>query len=172
MIVTIKSITTEHGDYGEYRKVTGIDDKGKEVTKNVGDRFQDKWDLLQEGATLDFKMTQKDKKWYIADIIPITESLPSPTKSTILPEHQAEIDKAIGEATVIKKLPEIPGQEIGMTVKEIGDMIRTEKLVALFGLEATVELVKWYRGRILATTRIPYDGSKLPDFKKKETKTE
>ena len=61
---------------------------------------------------------------------------------------------------------EIPGQQIGMTVKEIGDMIRQSKLKEIFGVEATIELVKWYRGQILGTTQIKFDGAKLPSFLK------
>ena len=66
------------------------------------------------------------------------------------------------------ELPPISGQQTGMTTKELGDMIRAGKLKELFGLEASVELVKWYRSQILATTRITFDGAKLPVFATKK----
>jgi hypothetical protein len=64
--------------------------------------------------------------------------------------------------------PPIPGQQIGMTVKEIGDMIRANQLTKIFGHPADFNLVKWYRGQILGTTRIEFDGTKLPQFEGKE----
>ncbi len=56
-------------------------------------------------------------------------------------------------------------QAVGMTTKELGDMIRAGKLVEVFGSEVGSGLVVWYRGQILGTTRIEFDGAKLPKFK-------
>ena len=44
------------------------------------------------------------------------------------------------------------GQEIGMTTKEIGDMIRANKLSVIFGEETSKKLVEWYKNRIKSTT--------------------
>lgn len=115
MIVTITKVEQLTGDYGEYRKVTGIDGKGKEVTKNVSNRFEDKWDILRENRAVDFKMTQKDNKWYVADIKQL--ELPPSTEPEILSEHQDVIDRAI-------KPQEVSGQERGMWWKELGEMLR------------------------------------------------
>ncbi len=105
MIITIKSVTEESGDYGDYRKVIGVDGDGKEITKNVGDRWKDKWGLLQENATVNFKMIQKNNKWVINDIIPVGDELPPSTKPYV---------------TETKAAP----QEIGMWWKEMGEMLR------------------------------------------------
>ena len=59
-------------------------------------------------------------------------------------------------------------QAVGMCTKEMGDMIRAKYLKPLFGDEAYLELIKWYRGQILSITRIPYDGTKLPKFDTKK----
>jgi len=59
-------------------------------------------------------------------------------------------------------------QAVGMCTKEMGDMIRAKYLKPLFGDEAYLELIKWYRGQILSITRIPYDGTKLPKFDAKK----
>ena len=71
MILTIKSATLEAGDYGDYIKAIGVDGNGKEVTKNIGEKFKDKWDLLQENATVNIKMVQRQNKWYVDGIEPI-----------------------------------------------------------------------------------------------------
>ena len=67
--------------------------------------------------------------------------------------------------------PEPAPQAVGMTTKEIGDMIRAGKLKEIFGFEIAVDLIKWYRGQILATTRINFDGEKLPQFTTHQSST-
>jgi hypothetical protein len=47
-----------------------------------------------------------------------------------------------------------PGQEVGMTTKEIGDMIRANKLSIIFGEDLAKKLVEWYKKRIETTTGI------------------
>ncbi len=63
---------------------------------------------------------------------------------------------------VTSKPTEIPGAQIGMTVKEVGDMIRADKLWVIFGEDAAKNLTVWYRGQILGTARINFDGKDLP----------
>ena len=104
----------------------------------------------------------KDNKWQITDIVPVGNQLPAPVKTpqTPLPkETQDQINKDV-------PLPPPAPQAVGMMTKEIGDMIRADMLSKIFGAEASVELVKWYRSQTLGITRIPYDGTKLPKFKK------
>lgn len=73
------------------------------------------------------------------------------------------------EEPVENKPKEIPGQQIGMTVKLIGDLIVAGKLSELFGKEAGWELIKWFRSEVLGTTKVPFDGAKLPQPKKEPT---
>ena len=47
-------------------------------------------------------------------------------------------------------------------LKEVGDMIRSEKLLEVFGTIAANNLLVWYRGQILGTARINFDGKDLP----------
>ena len=109
MIITIKSAEKTEGDYGDFIKVQGFDGKGKEVFKNVSEKFQDKWDLLKGGATLEFKMVNKDNKWHIADILPVTT--PPPESPPIV------------ESDMPKYKPS--GEERGMWFKELGEMLRS-----------------------------------------------
>lgn len=151
MIITITEVTQAFTTQGaEYLKVKGISDN-KETTKAVFDNLKTKWELLQPNATLEFVMVKEGQFWNVADIKPV--ALPPPPKPTMLGQDQAEKPS---------------GQEIGMTTKELGDMIRAKYLIPIFGNEVGTELIKWYRGRILSTTRIPYDRAKLPDLKRKE----
>ena len=69
--------------------------------------------------------------------------------------------------------PEKPApQELGMWWKEVGEIIRQDPefklLIKIFGKENAKSVVKEYRGRLLSTLKIPYDGSKLPLWKEKE----
>lgn len=162
MIVTISQISQEFTKNGaEYRKITGATGDGKETTKSIFDNLQDKWGLLKEGATLNFKMVKKGQFWNVEDINPVELPPPQPHDG-VLPEHQDEIDKARTSVT-----PPAP-QAVGMMTKETGDMIRAGMLESVFGKETAVELTKWYRGQALGITRIPYNGKDLP----KEAKSE
>ena len=74
-----------------------------------------------------------------------------------------------GSPELVPQPPSAPlGPEIGMTVKEIGDMIRAGQITKLFGAKIGAELITWYRGRIISTTRIEFDGKDLPSIKPKE----
>jgi len=109
MIVTITEVSTEFTKNGaEYRKVKGITSDGKETTKSVFDSLEDKWNLLQENRTLEFKVEKKGQFWNVVDILEV--EVPPPTKATILPEHQKEIDKAVAGSK-----PPPSGQEAGKT---------------------------------------------------------
>ena len=115
MILTIKSATLEAGDYGDYMKVTGVDGNGKEVAKNIGEKFKDKWDLLQENATVNIKMVQRDRKWYVDSIEPIKIEI----DETKITEQQAAVAAKV-EPPVTKP---IAPQELGMWWKELGNRI-------------------------------------------------
>lgn len=63
MILNIKHTEVTNGDYGEYLKVTGMDTKGTEKYVNVGKKFDDKWHIIEKGATINFHNKQVDGKW-------------------------------------------------------------------------------------------------------------
>jgi len=97
MIITITKVEQAFASNGaEYQRVTGISE-GKEVTKSVFDKLKDKWSLLKENSTLDFKMVKKGQFWNVEDINPIELPKPQPSDK-ILPEHQKVIEQAKAEA--------------------------------------------------------------------------
>jgi len=115
MILTIKTVEEIDGDYGRYLKVSGVDGKGKENTKNVGEKFEDKWGLLKENATVEFKMIQKDSKWYIDDIMPIKESLEEKQETRKEPARKPQTDSRSAEI------------ERNMFWKEMGEWLRLKE---------------------------------------------
>jgi hypothetical protein len=94
------------------------------------------------------------------------------------PEDTPRITSIVGVATEpetktdkppYKPKPEYRGrddepapQAVGMTVKQVYEMIRDKTLEPIFGREAAGELVQWYRSQILGTTRISFNGADLP----------
>ena len=121
MIITLTKVEQSFTkDGAESRKVTGVTGDGRETTKLVYDRLANKWPLLQENATLDFKMVKKGTFWNIADINPLEPPEAEP-HDKILPEHQKVIEEA--RAEVSGKHPAPPGQQVGMWWKELGTRI-------------------------------------------------
>ena len=123
MIVTITHVEqafTKNGD--EYVKVMGITGDGRETTKSVFNQLKDKWGMLQENATLDFKMVKKGQFWNIEDINLPQVSAPAekPTLTAETPD-QAEIDASAGKPPAKAPAP----QELGMWWKELGEMLRS-----------------------------------------------
>ncbi len=53
-------------------------------------------------------------------------------------------------------------QAVGMLTKEIGDMIRAEKLSVVFGPIIANKLTEWYRSQALGISRVSWDGKDLP----------
>ena len=135
MRITISSVEHITGDYGEYIKVTGIDDKGKEVFKNASEKFRDKWDLLKEGNSVDFKMVQRNNKWQVGDItLAEAQQAPSSTRPT--------------------SKQTISGEERGMWWKEIGELIRSDKLEEVFGEKDAPFIRKAYKLQAIASLGI------------------
>lgn len=58
------------------------------------------------------------------------------------------------------------GQREGMCWKEIGELFRTGKIVTLFGKENAMTITKEYRTYLLGVLKLPFDGDKLPQWKK------
>ena len=54
------------------------------------------------------------------------------------------------------------GAARGMSVKELGDMMRAGLLSKIFGETIARALTVWYRGEILGITKVSFDGKDLP----------
>jgi len=134
-----------------YLKVTVDGDDGKEHSYNIFD--QALWNLFGANMAVKVTLEKKGQYWNVTGAQSAGDALPSAT----VPPPDSTPPKA--------HTPEPNPQAVGMVIKEIGEMQRAGKLSEIFGVEIAIELVKWYRGEVLAITRIPFDGAKLPQFK-------
>jgi hypothetical protein len=90
MIATVLRVEqefTRNGD--EYKKVTIQKEDGQETTKSVFNQLEDKWGLLECGATLNFQMEKKGQYWNVVDISKAERSAPPPETSQ-KPSQQRE----------------------------------------------------------------------------------
>lgn len=172
--------TVEDDEYQgkAHKKVTLEDGQVLKVKYGREGALRAKWDLLQEGVAIKFTMQEYTnpngvKFPFVADIATVEGELPEAKEpAPLLEEHQKVIDEAgIDKAhelcqEALRAKPEPAPQAVGMITKEIGDMIRSKYLKPLFGDEAYIELIKWYRGQVLGITRIDFEGAKLPTLKK------
>ncbi len=94
MIATVVSVREDFTSKGaEFKKVEVVDGQGKTTTKNIFDNLSEKWGLLEDGKTLDFKMEKKGQFWNVVDItVPTLKEAQSDQE--MLPEHKEAVRKA------------------------------------------------------------------------------
>lgn len=101
MIITITKIEQEFTKNGaEYRKITGVTDKGQQTTKSVFNNLEAKWEYLQENATVELKLEQKGQFWNVIDILPVLTpepTTPIPQEGQIDEPTDEELDKVIAQ---------------------------------------------------------------------------
>ncbi len=146
-----------------YGDLTFTDKEGKEY--KVGNkRISYFRDVIISGAAVQLNFSTYKGREYVYSAELVKDGLPAPT----IPETGKTVAQI--KAEEIHKETVIPGQQIGMTVKAILDLIVAGKLAFVFGDEIAAKLAEWVRGQILATTRVTYDGSQLPTLYKKDRK--
>ena len=175
IVGVVTGIKDDSYDGKDFKVVTLGTGQVLKVKHGRDDFLKNKWGLLQVGAGIKFIMkdfTTKDqvKIPFVSDIETVASALPdSGGAATILPEHQAEIDKALNEP---KELPPPAPQAVGMITNNLTTLMlegmkqgsTSTFLKPLFGIEASIELAKWYRSQVLGITRIKFEGKDLPDF--------
>ncbi len=166
MIVTIISSEIKQGAKGDYLSVKYLDHKdNSEHGKAVFSTLKEKWGMVINGCILELK---QDATYKIIDILPPPET-PPPTKPQPMPQPVQLNSSPVKPPDHTETPPTQPiGAEIGMTIKELGDLLRANLLYKVFGDEAGTNLLKWYQGRILGTTKVAFDSAKLPPIKVKE----
>ncbi len=158
--------TREENQYGDLIFFDGDGNQHK-----IGNKRPQLFENIIEGRAVElYYAVYMDKKYICGAKLVEGELKPPQSDQNVLPEHQRVIDASKPDEP---PAPPPAPQAVGMMTKEVGDMIRTKYLKPLFGDEAYIELIKWYRGQVLAITRISFDGAKLPTFgKPKEPETE
>ena len=123
------------------------DDKGREfVCFNQG-----AFNEMPVGTGVVVEITERDGQTSTIDLIKEAEKPEAPTSTQV---EKPKTDK-FGE-----------GQREGMWWKELGEIIRADQMVKMFGKENAIAIIKAYRAELLGATRIPFDGAKLPQWKK------
>ncbi len=167
IIGVIQSVEDDEYQGKAHKKVTLGDGQVLKVKYGREGCLKAKWGLLKEGVAIKFTMrdfTTPDqvKIPFVFDIATV-ELPPAKEPAPLLEEHQKEIDKAVEGGKELEKPPPAP-QAVGMWTKEIGDMIRANMLMVIFGKVIGTALMKWYRQQGLGITRIEFDGKDLPTF--------
>lgn len=86
-------------------------------------------------------------------------------ESTVKPIVSPNVETAQKSDTSAPKVEHIvSGQEMGLVHKCIHELVINKKLGEVFGEKIGINVLKYYRGWILSTTKIPYDGKDLPNF--------
>ena len=150
----------EDGDYQgkSFKKVTDKTGKTFNVKYGREGALKAKWPLLIPGNAIEIEWGEYNGKPFVKDfkvVVGAQELGALGTQNTI----------GRGEYPDPPSPPPPNPQAVGMMTKELGDMIRSENLVRVFGTKIAVELVKWYRSQTFGITRINYDGKDLPVFK-------
>lgn len=159
--ITIQRIEDIHDKDGKIVGKQCFDADGNSVKVKGGKRGKklwERWDELRVGLAYLFEMgkfTPPGK----TEALPFVKDFKAVAGELSPPAEPAKVE------TPDNTKPQPAPQAVGMCTKELGDMIRAKYLKPIFGDEAYIELIKWYRSQILGITRINFDGSKLPQFK-------
>ncbi len=148
IIGLIQNVEDDSYDGKAFKKVT-INGIVYRVKQGKEGALMAKWGLLVMGTAV--KLTMKDfmkegKAYpFVHDIETVAGALPPATSSVVAPPQPPP-------------RPEINGQALGMMTKEIGDMIRADKLEIVFGAVNAALIAKWYRGQVSFVTGLPVEG--------------
>ncbi len=135
-------------------------------TLKVGKKRASLFNVFQVGAEVNLGYASYMNKEYIASAeqtgvhkVPDSKLVAAAKELGAVPVDEIRADgfkpQPTSQAPQSKSTPVIPsGQETGMTTKEIGDMIRANKLSVIFTEEVAKKLIEWYKRRIQNTTGI------------------
>ncbi len=135
------------------------DEKGKLIVNGgkykVSPKRSNLFNVFQVGAEVKIGWANYMNQDYISTAEQTGNHFPTDAEAQkAFKEAVAQLPKPQSEPVQSKSTPIVPsGQEVGMTTKEIGDMIRSKMLSVVFGEDA-IKLTEWYKKRIKTTTGI------------------
>jgi hypothetical protein len=118
--------------------------------------------LFQQGKAVLLHWETYMNKTYVSDAKLVEGELPPPTAPQEPPLQQDEPRKTNDEPVYKPS-----GQEIGRCWNAIDSLYIADKLHILFGKENAEAILKYYRGVLMSTLKLPVDGAKLPQWKNK-----
>ncbi len=138
-----------------YHDMTFRDKEGKDYKISVK-RVQYFKEIILPNTAVQLNYAKAYDKEYIYSAVQVMSALPPPQKATTVPVpgEPPIVTEAKKMGAEVISTEKVSGQEIGMTTKELGDMIRAKQLSVIFGLETAEKLVAWYKKRIQTTTGI------------------
>lgn len=132
-VIQVTSTDQKQGAKGPYLEVSYRDEKGVERKKNIFD--QTLWNLFGEGLWVEWQLEKEGNWWNVKSAQGVKEGMEKP-KDTPKP-------------TGI-----ISGEERGMWWKEIGELIRADKLEAVFGEKDAPFIKRAYKLQAIASLGI------------------
>ena len=166
-IIVIATIEDDEYPAGKpYKKVTDIEGEVYKIKYGRGGKLKEKWPLLEEGLAVrlifgEYTNPSGVKFPFVEDFELVKDGL-SPQTEAMEP---VGLVNETGPKAPPAETPPPTGQTIGMCWKEIGELARMGLLDKFFGRENAVNIAVAYRGYLLSTLRIPFDGKTLPQFK-------
>lgn len=153
-------------------KVTGkkvFDKEGGSVNVKGGKKgsnLYERWDELNPDVAYEFEMDvfRKDGREYpfVVDFKAVEIAL---AEQEIERATKKQMDEALKPDTPSAPMQRVSGEKEGMITKEVGNLYCMGKLNQLLGEKIAATMMSWYRGQLLSTSRIPYDGKDLPPAK-------
>jgi benzoyl-CoA reductase/2-hydroxyglutaryl-CoA dehydratase subunit BcrC/BadD/HgdB len=137
-------IVVDHSEIDQYGKLIVTDKSGVKHTINA--KHSHLAEFIIPGRAVKFMYATYMNKEYIADAVLVE-----------LPANQQQPPPQAPESVRKPVEPQkntIVGAQVGMTVKELGDMIRAKMLTIVFGEETAKELTRWYKNQITTTAGI------------------
>ncbi len=139
-IIRTEVVVVESMDYDKYGNLLFKDKEGRD--HKLGEKRIHLADQIVEGRAVELGYAEYMNKEYIADCKLVETQLPPPEKpkkiESSIPktEHKPEAKH------------EIAPQAIGMTTKEVGDLIRAKMLTEVFK-ETAPKANAWYKSQML-----------------------
>jgi len=135
-VIQVISTDQKQGAKGPYLEILYRDAKGQERKKNIFD--QTLWNLFGDGLWVEWQLEKEGTWWNVKSAQGVKEGLPPAVKPDFKSENRAEIAP----------------QERGMWWKEIGELIRTDKLRAVFGEKDSLIITRAYKLQAIASLGI------------------
>ena len=149
----------------KYLQVTIAGDDGKDHKQNFYE--QGMWAVFKDNdyVKVELDKPEGESRWKVMSAVSAKDAMPQEGGSVeMLPQHEAEVREALGVIPAQSAEKVIPPQAVGMTTKEVGDMIRAKFIKTIFGDKIGCELIRWYRIQILGNSRLIHDPKDLPDL--------
>ena len=149
-------VTVESQEQNQYGDLIFSDAEGKPY--RIGNKRPHLFDQIQEGRAVKLGYAIYKGREYIVSA-KLYDGNVSPPQTEPVHTQAKPVEAKVTPSSGYNS----DGAARGMLVKEIGDMIRAEKLSPIFGKVAPA-LITWYRTQVFGVSKVEHDGKDLPKF--------